>query len=1068
MWVGITKDPIRIPANSVKVIEGKTNKITRCLTCMVEGRDVHNLPMGVVVNRTIVTPKQSKKVPVILANTNSYNIWIRQPLLAANIVEVESCPWDYQTILSHDGKDIKVSFCPIPPSEIQEDVFTSGTSVMTEDNQDMVQDKQKSGKKPKFGSWPNYGSLEFNFKKELDRLPFPLNLGKVEMSKEEQVRFLELIYNNQSVFSLCDEDLGLCDCLKHTIPTTTDKPVYLPHYTIPVQLQAEVRKCLDTWLRQGIIRPSRSPYVSQVVIVHKKSGEIWLCIDFRTLNTITIHDSFPLPRIEEVLQAVKAAVWFTSFDLTQGYLQLAMDEADIHKTAFCAGSSGLYKFTRMPFGLSNAGASFCHLMEMCLGDQQYLMLLFYLDDISVFSSSVDEMLDRIALVFGHLKEFNLMIKPKKSFFFQSSVLFLGHLLSKDGILPNPEKVSKVKDWPIPKNAKEVHSFLGLASYYRRFIPQIAKWASPLHDLIRLIATTKKHARVKLPPLAHNLPPFEWTADHLESFNKLKDALTSAPILAYPNYVKPFILETDASLKGLGAVLTQEDDEGNFRVISYASRMLKPYECSMRNYSSAKLELLALKWAMCEKFKDYLIGSKFTMLTDNNPLTYMRTSRLGAAQICWLSELALFHFEIKYRAGKSNQAADALSWRPVNPDSPSESSDDDEEWETMSYGMVCQIIDHHLDSTKMPYNLKYEVQSNIVEVDVANQSLSFSNLDLINVQLREVKLFDTMMPKQMAECQKRDNQLAYVYECVTNNSKPKLTAIHRIKSKPVRRLLLQYNRLSLIQGVLHRHTFQGDDELQQIILPQCFHNEVLKSLHNNNGHQGLQRVIDLLHERVYWPTMFVDADHWLAQCEQCLISKGDYNEPKTVQGSLVANQPLELLCIDFTKADVAKGGKENILVFTDAFSKYSQAFVTPNQKSLTVAKILIEKWFSMFGIPARIHSDQGRSFNNKIISALCKMYGIRQSTTTPYNHCSNSQCERFNRTLFSLMRSLDQRQKPNWPICHLWSLHTMPLLIAQQAINPMSSCLGARLQCHVITGLGLGIINRLVLSLRQLG
>ena len=160
-----------------------------------------------------------------------------------------------------------------------------------------------------------------------------------------------------------------------------------------------------------------------------------------------------------------------------------MDEADIHKTAFHVGSSGLYEFTHMPFGLSNAGASFCCLMEMCLGDQQYLMLLFYLDDICVFSSSVNEMLDRIALVFGWLKEFNLKIKPKKSFFFQSSVLFLGHLLSKDGILPNPEKVSKVKDWPIPKSAKEVHSFLGLASYYRRFIPQFSKWASPLHDLI---------------------------------------------------------------------------------------------------------------------------------------------------------------------------------------------------------------------------------------------------------------------------------------------------------------------------------------------------------------------------------------------------------------------------------------------------------------------------------------------------------------------------------------------------------------------------------------------------------
>ena len=198
------------------------------------------------------------------------------------------------------------------------------------------------------------------------------------------------------------------------------------------------------------------------------------------------------------------------------------------------------------------------------------------------------------------------------------------------------------------------------------------------------------------------------------------------MLAYPNYDKPFILERDASLKGLGAVLTQEDDEGNSHVISYASRTLKPYECSMRNYSSANLELLALKWAVYEKFKDYLIGSKFTVLIDNNPLTYVCTSRLGASQIHWLSDLALFDFEIKYRAGKSNQAADALSRRPVNPDSSSESSDNDEEWETVSYGMVCQILDHHLGSTKMPYNVKLEVQNNIADVDVANQSLGLTS------------------------------------------------------------------------------------------------------------------------------------------------------------------------------------------------------------------------------------------------------------------------------------------------------------------------------------------------------
>ena len=223
-----------------------------------------------------------------------------------------------------------------------------------------------------------------------------------------------------------------------------------------------------------------------------------------------------------------------------------------------------------------------------------------------------------------------------------------------------QRVSKVKDWPVPKSAKEVHSFLGLASYYWRLIPQFAKWASPLHELIRLVTTKKKHTGRKVPPLSKNLPPFQWSPAYQESFKKLKEAFITTSVLSYPDYSKQFILEMDTSLRGLGAVLSQEDSDGNVHVVSFVSRTLKPYEKSMKNYSSMKLELLALKWSVCKKFKDYLIGSKFTVLMDNNPLTYVCTSRLGTSQICWLSDLTLFDFDIKYCAGKSNQAADALS------------------------------------------------------------------------------------------------------------------------------------------------------------------------------------------------------------------------------------------------------------------------------------------------------------------------------------------------------------------------------------------------------------------------
>ena len=187
------------------------------------------------------------------------------------------------------------------------------------------------------------------------------------------------------------------------ILTMMDKPVYLSHHTIPPQLQGEVHKCLDTWLQQGIIRPLQSPYASQVVIVQKKTGEIHLYVDYHKLNSIMVRDAFPLPRIDKALQAVHSSNWFSSFDLAQGYLQLAMEESNIKKTAFRASSMGLYKFTRMLFRLSNAGSSFCCLMEQCLGDQQFVTLLLYLDDICIFAPTIDEMLDHIQLVFDRLK-----------------------------------------------------------------------------------------------------------------------------------------------------------------------------------------------------------------------------------------------------------------------------------------------------------------------------------------------------------------------------------------------------------------------------------------------------------------------------------------------------------------------------------------------------------------------------------------------------------------------------------------------------------------------------------------
>ena len=611
--VGNVTQPICVPGNSALTIPGRLGKNTKVPSgtpCLIDTAAVSNLPQGISVNCCLVHPR-GKMVLVILINQNNYNIWIWQPLLAAQIYEVEHLPWDYGVEFQHQGDNIEVAFQPIPP----DDIMATVKSVHNEPST-----KPSAEPCPTFGPHPNTSVADFDFQQEVEHLPFKLNLWDVPLDKEHQARFIDLIYNNQEVFSLNDEDLGYCDKLTHTIPTSTDKPVYLPHRTIPRQLQGEVHKCLNTWLHQGIIRPSNSPYASQVVLVQKKTEEIRICVDYRKLNSITIRDAFPLPCIDEALQAVHNCNVFTSFDLAQGYLQLAMAEDDIKKTAFRAGSSGLYEFTCMPFGLSNAGSSFCRLMEQCLGDQQFVTLLLYLDDICIFAPDVSAMLDRIELVFSWLKSFNLKIKLKKCYFFQASVIFLGHVLSADGISANPEKVEKGRDWLVPSNAKELHSFLGLASYYCWFIPNFTHIAKCLHQLVGPTNVKKTKGRreevtalEKSKKLDLTVPKFVWTSEHQKAFDALKLALTTAPVLGFPDFEREFILETDASLRGLGAVLSQVDEEGKTHVIAYASWTLRPSEKSMRNYSSAKLELLALKWAVTEKFRDYLLGQNFYSL-----------------------------------------------------------------------------------------------------------------------------------------------------------------------------------------------------------------------------------------------------------------------------------------------------------------------------------------------------------------------------------------------------------------------------------------------------------------------
>ena len=439
--------------------------------------------------------------------------------------------------------------------------------------------------------------------------------------------------------------------------------------------------------------------------------------------------------------------------------------------------------------------------------------------------------------------------------------------------------------------------------------------------------------------------FEWTVEHQKVFDALKEALCTAPVLGYPNFTRELKLETDASLKGLGAILSQQQKDGSICVIAYASQSLHPSKRSMCNYSSAKLELLALKWAVTEKFQDYLLGLWFQVYMDNNPLAYVQESKLCALQIQWLSELALFNFTIKYQTGHSNRAADALSHHPFNPSCnfSNESTDSNEvevisysttcdEVEAIPYSLVCEALDQCLNGSKIPKVLKQQTQdiSCVVQSIVEEEDKQYEEeLKEIVSEVNALSIFGKVSQDEMKEEQHKDPILGLVYKYVTADKKPKTLAIAKIKSKAVRKYLLQFERLTLKKGVLHHLYINNDVEYHQMILPIKYQAQVLKLLHDGQGHQRLERTLALCRERFYWNTIFQDVTNYVKTCPQCQTLKGDYTDLKTKLGSIIANNPMALLYIDFTKVDPSKSSKENILVLTDTFTKFSQAFITPN-------------------------------------------------------------------------------------------------------------------------------------------
>ena len=617
------KKDVIIPRDSTIAVSCRANTgpVHKQTPVLFEPDKLAQLPEGLEVNETLlnIKPGKSSRVQVVVYNGTDHDIALKSRTLLGFL----------QAVKSATAADVRLSEC----------------STQT-DHQHLEKHETQGSTRPSPSGQQDGESKNPLPAVDLNGLHYDQRVVAETMLREEC-----------ESFSSNEEDIGCIPDLEMEINLKDNQPVQKKYTSIPRPLYPEVKQYIEDLLNQNFITESKSPYSSPVVCVRKKDGSLRLCIDYRELNRKTIADRHPIPRVQETLDSLGGNTWFSVLDQGKAYHQGFVSKEDRAATAFIT-PWGLYEWVRIPFGLMNAPANFQRFMERCLRELRDKVAIPYLDDIIVFSRTFEEHVEHLRTVLRKLREHGVKLKPRKCSLFKHEVQFLGRVVSGDGYRMDPgcvKAIEKLKE-ASPRTVGEVRQLAGILSYYRRYIKNFAKVAKPIYDLL---TTTGKDGQ---PPSKTSIC---WGKEQQLALEELVRHLSNPPVMAYPDFTKPFIVHTDASKDGLGAVLYQNQD-GIMRVIAYASRALSPAE-KKYHLHAGKLEFLALKWAVTDHFRDYLYYSpKFTVFTDNNPLTYILTSaKLNATGLRWVNELADFHFDIRYRPGRANADADTLSRMPIS-------------------------------------------------------------------------------------------------------------------------------------------------------------------------------------------------------------------------------------------------------------------------------------------------------------------------------------------------------------------------------------------------------------------
>ena len=783
-------------------------------------------------------------------------------------------------------------------------------------------------------------------------------VGQTCQSQQQQQEIAALLVRYADVFSKGDTDMGSTGLVQHEIPILPGTtPVRQAARRLGPDREAEVERQVQDLHSRGLIEPANGGWSSPVVLVRKKDDTWRFCVDYRRLNSVTRQDAFPLPRIDESLDALAGSRFFSTLDLLSGYWQVPLSEDAQEKAAFVT-RSGLWKWKVMPFGLTSAPATFQRLMEQVLRGLHWRTLLLYLDDVIVVAPTFESHIQRLAEVFDRLRSANLKLKPSKCDLFQEQVRYLGHIVSAQGVATDDSKVEAVKNWPEPNCVTELRAFLGTVGYYRQYIPSYAEVSKPLNRL-----TSAKEKWV-------------WDDECSRAFTCLKAKLLEAPILCYPDPTKPYILDTDASDGSTGAVLSQLQPDGREGVIAYFSKALQPAE---KSYCVTRKELLAVVKAM-KHFRPYLWGRPCTVRTDHASLVWLCKRSEPSGQVArWLEILSEFQFIIEHRPGKKHGNADGLS-------------------RTVHQADTCKQC-KRLSKTNAGPDFAQLAQEDDSPVGWKEGKL----LPPVDLVCRAGPVQDQIT--ELRELQSNSGDcVAKVYEALRDGT---TISEQELKQSPKELKTLWDRRDALLlddHGVLRMTIRSGGRDKLVAVCPTSIRRNVVLEVHTQM-HAGFMRTLNRVKLQWYWPGMTSDVRRVVYGCEVCQVAKQGGQTASTGRRRLLAGRPWQLVAIDLVgPLPKTKDGNQWILVISDHFTRWCDGLAIPDATASTVARALDERVFCYLGIPEQLHSDQGAQFDGSLMHELCAIWGVEKSRTTPYHPQANGVVERNNRTLGDGLRS----------------------------------------------------------------